>query len=75
MCLRGLGVDGKFIVELILDSGEAKVLKTGDVLIHRGTMHSWRNTSDTEIARMVIVVLPSEDITIGGKGVEGKLVG
>jgi quercetin dioxygenase-like cupin family protein len=62
-------------VELILDSGEAKVLKTGDVLVHRGTVHSWRNTSDTEIARMVIVALPSEDITVGGKAVEGKPVG
>ena len=62
-------------MELILDSGEAKVLKTGDILIHRGTMHLWRNSSDTETARMVIVVLPSEDITVGGKAVEGKPVG
>jgi quercetin dioxygenase-like cupin family protein len=62
-------------VELILDSGEAKVLKTGDILIHRGTVHSWGNTIDIETARMVIIVLPSEDITVGGKAVEGKLVG
>jgi uncharacterized protein with PhoU and TrkA domain len=62
-------------VELILDSDEAKVLKKGDILIHRGTMHSWRINSDIETARMVIVVLPSEDITVGGKAVEGKPVG
>jgi hypothetical protein len=38
-------------------------------------MDSWRNTSDIEITRMVIVVLPSEDIMVGGKAVDGKPVG
>ena len=63
------------LVEIHLDSGEMKLLRTGDVLIHRGTMHSWRNPSDTEAARMVLVLLPSEDITVGGKAVAGKPIG
>ncbi|RJE21055.1 Cupin domain protein [Aspergillus sclerotialis] len=49
-------------IELLLDSGETRVLKQGDVLIHRGTMHGWRNRSATETARMVCFVLPSEPI-------------
>ncbi|KAI9734997.1 MAG: hypothetical protein M1834_002079 [Cirrosporium novae-zelandiae] len=54
-------------IELVLDSGETRRLRAGDVLIHRGTMHSWRNTSETETARMVVTVLPSEKVTVGGK--------
>ncbi|KUL87487.1 hypothetical protein ZTR_04572 [Talaromyces verruculosus] len=49
-------------VELILDSGESRILKQGDVLLHRGTKHGWKNHSDTETARMVCFVLPSEPI-------------
>jgi quercetin dioxygenase-like cupin family protein len=29
-------------IELILDSGEKKLMKRGDVSIQRGTMHLWR---------------------------------
>jgi quercetin dioxygenase-like cupin family protein len=50
------------LVELILDSGETRILKPGDVLIHRGTMHGWRNRSTTETARMICFVLPSEPV-------------
>lgn len=28
-----------YIVELVLDSGEKRFTRTGDVLIHRGTVH------------------------------------
>jgi quercetin dioxygenase-like cupin family protein len=62
------------IVELILDSGEMRVLKTGDVVIQRGTMHQWRNTSETEVARMVAVLLPAEEVKVGGKPVEGTTI-
>ncbi|MCJ1380169.1 hypothetical protein MMC17_003272 [Xylographa soralifera] len=57
-------------VELILGSGEKRTLKGGDVLVHRGTMHSWRNASETETARMVLVVLPSERVIVDGKALE-----
>ena len=48
------------VVELALDSGEQRTLRVGDVLIHRGTMHGWRNPSETEAARMVCFVLLAE---------------
>lgn len=54
-------------VELILDSGETRTLKAGDVAIQRGTNHAWRNTSNENWARMMYVLQPSLPVTINGK--------
>ncbi|MCJ1350394.1 MAG: hypothetical protein MMC33_000375 [Icmadophila ericetorum] len=65
-------------VELILDSRETRIMKPGDVVVQRATMHAWRNTSKTEWARMAFVQLEAEKVKIGGKelgedlGVEGE---
>ena len=59
----GIVLEGE--VELILDSGEKRVLKRGDVAIQRGTSHAWRNTSKTEWARMVYVLQSCQPITMG----------
>ncbi|KAK2672432.1 Cupin 2, conserved barrel [Fusarium oxysporum f. sp. vasinfectum] len=61
----GVVLEGE--VELILDSGDKKVLKRGDVCVQRATMHAWRNTSETEWARMLYVLLPSTKPDVGGK--------
>lgn len=47
----GVVIEGE--MELILDSGETRLMKRGDMAIQRGTTHAWRNASDTEWARMV----------------------
>lgn len=60
-------------VELILDSGETKLLKTGDVCIQRGTNHAWRNSSKTTWARMMYVLQPSVPIEINGKSLDEDL--
>lgn len=62
------------IVELILDSGETRILKTGDVVVQRGTMHQWRNNSETEVARMIAVLLPADEVKVDGKAVEGETI-
>jgi quercetin dioxygenase-like cupin family protein len=55
-------------MELILDSGETRKMKVGDVAIQRGTMHAWRNLSDTEPARMLYVLLPAVPLAnVGGE--------
>lgn len=54
-------------VELLLDSGETRLMKTGDVCVQRGTNHAWRNASQTEWARMMYVLQPSLPIEIQGK--------
>lgn len=54
-------------VDLVLDSGEVRSMKRGDVAIQRGTNHEWRNPSSTEWVRMLYVLQESKPIMIGGK--------
>jgi quercetin dioxygenase-like cupin family protein len=61
----GVVLEGE--VELILDSGDKRVLKRGDVAVQRATMHAWRNTSETDWARMLYVLLPSTAPQVGDK--------
>lgn len=61
----GVVLEGE--VELILDSGEVRLLKRGDVAIQRGTNHAWRNASQESWARMLYVLQEAEPMEIGGK--------
>jgi quercetin dioxygenase-like cupin family protein len=61
----GVVLEGE--IECILDSGETRHLKRGDVCIQRGTMHAWRNPSETEWCRMLFVLQPCKPVEIGGK--------
>ena len=54
-------------LELHLDSGEMRLLKVGDVMVQRGTMHAWRNPSETEWARMFFVQVDTEPLVVGGR--------
>lgn len=62
----GVVVDGT--TELVLDSGETKVLKKGDVFIQRGTAHAWRNLTKKEenggVPRVFFVFQPIEKIRV-----------
>ncbi|EXJ77586.1 hypothetical protein A1O3_09813 [Capronia epimyces CBS 606.96] len=53
-------------IELSLDSGETKLMQRGDVAVQRATMHAWKNTSDTEWARMIFVLQDCEKLEIAG---------
>jgi quercetin dioxygenase-like cupin family protein len=64
----GVVIEGE--VELVLDSGETRLMKRGDVAIQRATMHQWRNTSKTEWARMMYVLQSSKAVEVGGKVLE-----
>ncbi|KAL8670350.1 MAG: hypothetical protein Q9168_005108 [Polycauliona sp. 1 TL-2023] len=64
----GIVLEGE--VECLLDSGEARLMKRGDVAVQRGTMHAWRNASKTEWARMIFVLLAAEKVEVGGKVLE-----
>lgn len=61
----GVVIEGE--VELVLDSGETRLLKRGDVAIQRGTMHAWRNTSKTEWARMMYVLQECKPVEVEGE--------
>jgi uncharacterized cupin superfamily protein len=47
-------------VDLLLDDGEAKALKPGDVVIQRATNHAWVNRG-SETALLVAVLIDSGD--------------
>ncbi|KAL4865539.1 hypothetical protein BDV12DRAFT_200071 [Aspergillus spectabilis] len=70
------GVVLEGVVELVLDSGETRVLNRGDVAVQRGTMHAWRNvTPDGSWARMLYVLLPAEGVEVEGKKLGEELDG
>jgi quercetin dioxygenase-like cupin family protein len=61
----GVLVSGE--LELVLDSGETRVMKPGDTVVQRGTNHAWRNTHPTESARALFVMAPSVPLVINGE--------
>ena len=64
-CDFGVVIEGE--VELVLDSGETRLLKRGDVAVQRGTNHAWRNTSGNSWARMLYVLQSAENVVAGGQ--------
>ncbi|RBP47175.1 cupin domain-containing protein [Arenicella xantha] len=43
-------------VELELDNAAFETCRAGEVVVQRGTIHRWRNTSNTEVCRIVFVL-------------------
>lgn len=43
-------------VELELDDGEKRLLGAGDIVVQRGTIHLWRNPSQTTPCRIIFVL-------------------
>lgn len=62
-------------VELVLDSGETRAMKRGDICVQRATMHAWRNMSDTEWVRMLYILQPAAPFAVNGKEVKEDLGG
>lgn len=62
-------------VECLLDSGEKRLMKRGDVCIQRGTMHQWINHSETEWTRMLFVLQESKPLKIADQEFGEELAG
>ncbi|KAL5351165.1 hypothetical protein ACLOAV_003016 [Pseudogymnoascus australis] len=70
----GVVLEGE--VELILDGGEKRVMKRGDICVQRGTNHAWRNCSTTEWSRMLYVLTEAAPVELeDGKKLEEDLGG
>lgn len=67
----GVVLEGE--VEMLLDSGEVHLMRKGDVAVQRGTMHAWRNPSQSEWARMMFVLLDCKPIEINGGSLKEAL--
>ena len=61
----GVVVEGE--MELVLDSGETRLMQRGDVAVQRQTNHAWRNVSKDQWARMLFVLQSAEPLTIAGE--------
>jgi quercetin dioxygenase-like cupin family protein len=61
----GILVHGE--MEAIMDSGETRLLKVGDCIVQRNTLHAWRNPSATEFARVIFVIQGCPPVKVGGK--------
>ena len=53
-------------VELVLDDGAITVVNPGDIVIQRGTIHAWRNSTET-VARIAFVLLDATAATVDGR--------
>ncbi|GAA1540065.1 quercetin dioxygenase-like cupin family protein [Microbacterium ginsengiterrae] len=56
-------------VTLQLDNGEETVCGPGDVVIQRGTIHTWRNDTD-EPTKVAFILLDAKPVEIAGKVLE-----
>jgi quercetin dioxygenase-like cupin family protein len=60
----GVVLEGE--VELVLDSGETRLLKRGDIAIQRGTNHAWRNPNTDTWARMLYMLQEALPLEFNG---------
>ncbi|KAF4627993.1 hypothetical protein G7Y89_g10158 [Cudoniella acicularis] len=69
----GVVLEGEF--ELILESGEKRIMRQGDVTIQRATAHQWRNLTGggTLPGRMLWFLLGVKDVVVNGAKLEGYL--
>ncbi|KAJ4268433.1 hypothetical protein NW762_002496 [Fusarium torreyae] len=67
----GIVLEGE--VTLVLDSGESRAMKRGDVAIQRGTKHQWINPDQGRWARMVFVLQESKPLMVNGIPMEEDL--
>ncbi|KAK2005130.1 cupin domain-containing protein [Colletotrichum falcatum] len=61
----GVVLEGEF--DLILDSGETRRMRRGDMSVQRGTMHAWKNVSETQWGRMLYVLQESQPVEVAGQ--------
>jgi len=53
-------------ITVILDDNKRVLLNAGDVIVQRGTIHSWLNESN-EWCRMLAIMLPAQKVKVGEK--------
>lgn len=69
----GVVIEGVF--KMVLDSGEERIMRPGDISVQRATAHKWINiTGNGSLpGRMLFVLLDCNDVYANGKKMEGYL--
>lgn len=60
----GIVLEGE--ITLQLDNGEETVLRPGDVVIQRGTIHTWRNDTDAP-TKVAFILLDAKPVVVNGE--------
>lgn len=63
----GIVLEGE--IELELDLGQKVRLSAGDVVVQRGTIHTWRNVG-TGPSKMAFVLLDAKPVIVNGEALE-----
>ena len=53
-------------VDLELDAGKKTRVKTGEIVVQRGTIHAWHNPGN-DVARVAFILLDASAATHNGK--------
>ena len=61
----GIVLSGK--IELELDDKQFKTIEPHGIIVQRGTIHKWRNPSETEICRMLFVLIEAKPFELNGQ--------
>lgn len=61
-------------LELSLEGGATRMVRKGDIVVQRASMHRWKNLSRTQGARLVAVMLGAEGAVAGGAESGGQNV-
>jgi quercetin dioxygenase-like cupin family protein len=64
----GIIISGE--IELELDNGVVKTIGPGGIIVQRGTIHKWRNPSETDICRIVFVLTEAKPYIFNGQALE-----
>jgi quercetin dioxygenase-like cupin family protein len=68
----GIVISGK--IELELDSKVFKLVEAGGIIVQRGTIHKWKNPSETEICRIVFVLTEAKAFEVNGQPLSDEMI-
>jgi quercetin dioxygenase-like cupin family protein len=60
----GIIISGE--IELELENNVSKRIGAGEIIVQRGTIHKWKNPSETEVCRIVFVLIEAKPYEING---------
>ena len=64
------GIVLKGEIELELDNQVKKTIGPGSIIVQRGTIHLWRNPSQTDICRIVFILTEAKPFEVDGEPLE-----
>lgn len=61
-------------IELELENQEIKTLTQGDIIVQRGTIHRWKNPSESEVCRIVFVLTEAKPFELNGTALDEVMI-